>query len=90
MGELANRARLSKQTMTTMVRLVERDGLVDRRPDPDDGRAARVYLTARGRRLEKVVGRALAELDALVVEQLGVRGAKSVTEGLAQLDRLEE
>jgi len=90
MGELANCARLSKQTMTTMVRLVERDGLVDRRPDPDDGRAARVYLTARGRRLEKVVGRALAELDALVVEQLGVRGAKSVTEGLAQLDRLEE
>jgi DNA-binding MarR family transcriptional regulator len=90
MGELANRARLSKQTMTTMVRLVERDGLVDRRPDPDDGRAARVYLTARGRRLEKVVGRAIAELDALVREQLGVRGAKAVTEGLLRLGSLEE
>jgi DNA-binding MarR family transcriptional regulator len=90
MGELANRARLSKQTMTTMVRLVERDGLVDRRPDPDDGRAARVYLTARGRRLEKVVGRAIAELDALVRDQLGSHAAEAVTEGLAQLGRLGE
>jgi DNA-binding MarR family transcriptional regulator len=90
MGELANRARLSKQTMTTMVRLVERDGLVERRPDSDDGRAARVYLTARGRQLEKVVGRALAELDALVREQLGVLTAEAVTEGLAKLEMLEE
>src|SRR5215831_6078399 len=38
MGEIARRARLSKQTMTTMVRLLERDGLVERRPDPQDGR----------------------------------------------------
>ena len=38
MGELARRARLAKQTMTTMVRLLERDGLVRREPDPDDRR----------------------------------------------------
>ena len=42
MGQLAARARLSKQTMTTMVRLLERDGLVERRADPADGRAALV------------------------------------------------
>ena len=30
MGELAARARLAKQTMTTLVRLAERDGLVRR------------------------------------------------------------
>src|SRR5919206_1253464 len=45
MGEVAGRARLSKQTMTTMVRLLERDGLVERRSDPDDGRASLVFLT---------------------------------------------
>src|SRR5918995_3930537 len=54
MGELASRARLSKQTMTTMVRLVERDGLVERRPDPVDGRATRVHLSAKGRRFRPV------------------------------------
>src|SRR5438874_13480909 len=47
MGELAARARLSKQTMTTMVRLLERDGLVRREQDPADRRAYRVRLTAR-------------------------------------------
>ena len=41
MNELASRARLAKQTMTTMVRLVEREGYVERRPDPDDGRVIR-------------------------------------------------
>jgi MarR family len=48
MGEIARRARLSKQTMTSMVRLCERDGLVERRTDPDDGRATRVHLTVQG------------------------------------------
>src|SRR5919107_3422559 len=54
MGELADRAGLSKQTMTTMVPLLERDGLVERRADPDDGRASRIYLTARSKRFANV------------------------------------
>src|SRR5918997_3297212 len=49
MGELGHRARLAKQTMTTMVRLLERDGLVKREPDPSDGRASLVSLTRRAR-----------------------------------------
>src|ERR671929_2107467 len=48
-GEVARRARLSKQTMTTMVRLAERDGLVERRPDEGDRRATVVHLTDKGR-----------------------------------------
>src|SRR4051794_15508807 len=64
-GEIARRARLSKQTLTTLVRLAERDGLVVRRPDPDDGRATLVCLTDRARELEPVAERALEELHAL-------------------------
>src|ERR671911_1681773 len=47
MGELARRSRLSKQTMTTLVRSVEQAGLVAREPDSADGRASRVFLTPR-------------------------------------------
>ena len=47
MGEIAARARLSKQTMTTLVRLAERDGLVTRAADSTDGRATRISLTRR-------------------------------------------
>src|SRR3990172_8863527 len=70
MGELARRARLSKQTMTTLVRLAERDGLVTRSRDPDDARAFRVRLTPRAREVEPVAERVLAELDALVAGRL--------------------
>jgi DNA-binding MarR family transcriptional regulator len=63
MSELAARARLTKQTMTTMVRLVERDGLARRVPDPRDGRATRVYLSERGRSFHEVAEQALRRLD---------------------------
>jgi DNA-binding MarR family transcriptional regulator len=66
MGELAARARLSKQTMTTMVRLLERDGLVRRTPHPTDRRATLVHLTPRARTFQPVVEQVLGELDVLV------------------------
>ena len=65
-GELARRAGLSKQTLTTMVRLLERDGLVSRRRDPDDARASRIHLTARAKRFRPVAESVLEELEELV------------------------
>lgn len=41
--------------VTGLVDRAERDGVVERRPDPDDRRASRVWLTARGRALIKSV-----------------------------------
>jgi DNA-binding MarR family transcriptional regulator len=62
MTELARRARLSKQAMTTLVRSVEGAGLVSRTRDPQDGRAYRVSLTPRGLELRSVAEAALADL----------------------------
>ena len=73
MGELARRAGLSKQTMTTMVRLLERDGLVSRAPDPGDGRASLVFLTERSREFAPVAARVVREIERLVEERLGAR-----------------
>jgi DNA-binding MarR family transcriptional regulator len=89
MGEIAERARLSKQTITTMVRLCERDGLVTRRPDPDDGRAARAQLTPRARAFRPAAERVLAELEAAVAELLGERRAASLRAAVRQLADLE-
>jgi DNA-binding MarR family transcriptional regulator len=84
MGDLARRARLSKQTMTTMVRLLEREGLVRRRPDLDDGRASRVFLTAKARKFEPVAERTLQELANLAQERLGDRRLQSVKNALKE------
>src|SRR5262245_51533069 len=70
MGELGRRARLAKQTMTTMVRLLERDGLVIREPDPGDARATLVRLTAHARRFRPIAEDVLAELDRLLDSRL--------------------
>jgi DNA-binding MarR family transcriptional regulator len=88
MGEVAGRARLSKQTMTTMVRLAERDGLVERRSDPADGRATRVHLTAKGLRFKPVAERVLADLDEIAREALGERTLSGTARALAKLAEL--
>jgi DNA-binding MarR family transcriptional regulator len=71
MGELGRRARLSKQTMTTLVRLMEREGLVRREPDPEDRRAARIWLTGRSQEFRAVASGVLGEMEELLVAALG-------------------
>lgn len=70
-GELAKRARLSKQNMTTMVRLLEKEGLVVRRPDAEDARASRVYLAKKAQRFRPVAESILAEIETLTGQVLG-------------------
>ncbi len=84
MGELARRARLSKQTITTMVRLLEREGLVRRERDPDDGRAFRIVLTRKARRFEPIAERTVAELGELARERLGDRRLASLKHDLKE------
>ncbi len=88
MGEIARRARLSKQTMTTMVRLLERDGLVERRLDPHDGRAALVFLTNRAQAFRPVAEATLRDLARLARRRLGAATADTVTDALRQLAEL--
>jgi DNA-binding MarR family transcriptional regulator len=88
-GEVARRARLSKQSMTTMVRLVERDGLVERRADEGDRRATRVHLTAKARRFKPVAEAVLAELGAAAEAALGERDLEATERSLTTLAELE-
>jgi DNA-binding MarR family transcriptional regulator len=90
MGELARRARLSKQTMTELVRRLERDGLVERRADPGDGRASLIFLTPRGRAFEPVAERALADLHTLVGQRLSDQRTEELKAALRELLSLGE
>jgi len=85
MGELAARARLAKQTMTTIIRLAERDGLVRRERDPEDGRAFRIFLTARARSFQPVAERVLARLDARVERRLSTAEREVLTTSLQEV-----
>jgi DNA-binding MarR family transcriptional regulator len=89
MGELAKRARLSKQTMTDMIRRLERDGLVERRSDPTDARASLIFLTSRSRRFNPVAAKTLRELDRLVRRRLSADSVSELKSALRQVMELE-
>jgi DNA-binding MarR family transcriptional regulator len=82
LGEIAERARLSKQAMTGLMRLCESAGLVERHADPSDGRAVRVSLTERGVELQAVAEEVLADLDEAIVAALGIRKRDALVEAL--------
>ena len=82
MGQIAERARLSKQTMTTLVRLCERDCLVVRERDPHDARAFRIRLTRRANEFRPVAGQILRELNGEVLAALGERHTATLTRAL--------
>jgi DNA-binding MarR family transcriptional regulator len=87
-GEIGARARLSKQSMTRIVRDCEHAGLVQRRRDVNDGRAFRVELTERGTRLRSVAAEVLGELDDEVLAALGRRrtdALKAALKGVMEL-----
>src|SRR5262245_51077750 len=46
--DLADRAQMTKQSMAELINRMEGIGLVERRPDPADGRAKLVFLTPFG------------------------------------------
>jgi DNA-binding MarR family transcriptional regulator len=85
MGELAARARLSKQTMTTLIRLMERAGLVTRQPDPHDGRAVLVELTERAREFAPVAGEVVAMLEDRIARRLPAAQYRALRAGLSEV-----
>jgi DNA-binding MarR family transcriptional regulator len=88
LGELAAAARLSKQAITGLVRRCEADGLVEREPDPFDGRAFNVRLTERGREVKAAAEEILGEIDDELARSLGARDRDALIralEGVMQL-----
>lgn len=67
---LAERAGVEQATMTATLTRMERDGLVTRRPNPDDGRSTLVALTPLALGKLPDVADATATINALVLEQL--------------------
>lgn len=51
MGELAPRLRIDRTTLTAYLKPLERRGLVEVIPNPDDGRSRLIALTNQGRKL---------------------------------------
>ena len=69
-SQLAASMGVEPPTATKMLQRMEHAGLIERRPDPEDARISRVYLTERGRALEQPVLEVWKDLEAHTVAGL--------------------
>jgi DNA-binding MarR family transcriptional regulator len=70
-SELAARLQITKQGVAQIVADMEVRGLVERRPDPDDGRARLVRLTDKGSRALREARRFHRAFERRLVRELG-------------------
>jgi DNA-binding MarR family transcriptional regulator len=69
--ELAAQARMTLAAMSELVDDLQRLGIVERRPDPRDGRAKLICLTDAGWEAMRVAHDAIAEIEAGYAEAVG-------------------
>lgn len=90
--ELGRLVGLEPSTMTGLLDRMERDGLLARQADPEDRRAQRIVLTARGRKAQgpvnAVLNRALLTMFDGVAERDVERLKKTLRQVLANAHRL--
>ena len=61
---------LDHSTVAKSVARLERDGLIERRKCPEDGRISQVHLTSRGREMTDAISRVWAELERQTIRDL--------------------
>jgi DNA-binding MarR family transcriptional regulator len=69
-GELSRLIGIEQPTMAVTLRRMERDGLIQRTPDPDHGRRSHIKLTAKGRSVSQVMRGAAHDVEKIATEGL--------------------
>ena len=89
-SELAEQARVTKQTAGFLVDQLERAGYVRREPDPTDARARLVVIADRGLAAVEVARRTEAEVQAEWTRHLGRRATAQVHQALTRLREITD
>lgn len=85
---LAEKANMTKQSMSYLVEYLEQRGYVERRPDPIDGRAVIFCLTAQGWQVVKVAEQSIKDIQEDWRQFLGPRKFDSMVAALNELGEL--
>ena len=72
-SQLADQLQITKQSVNDLLGEMEQRGYLVRAPDPSDGRARVIRLTAKGRQLEAIVYDGAQSAEAAIAELLRAR-----------------
>ena len=81
-AQLARRHFVTPQAMNQLVALLEREGLVERQPEPGNRRILRASLTDRGRQVLESCHSAVDDLEALMLSALSAEQARDFRRSL--------
>jgi DNA-binding MarR family transcriptional regulator len=90
LGELAEDEGVTQPAMTQLVSRLQGEGLVERRPHPDDRRVVMVHISTAGRRLIREVRTRRAHLAYEVLGALPVEDTTAIAAALPAFSRLIE
>ncbi|HEU4547239.1 MAG TPA: MarR family transcriptional regulator [Microlunatus sp.] len=88
--DLAEQAQVTKQTASLLIAALEREGLIERVPDPDDGRARLIRLTSRGRVASERAREAVMSVENAWQAHLGPELSASLREALVKLREIAD
>jgi DNA-binding MarR family transcriptional regulator len=83
--ELAAQARMTLPAMSELVDDLQRIGIVERRPDPSDGRAKLICLTDAGWEAMRTARRVIAEIEADYAQLVGAERFEAAAQTLDEL-----
>lgn len=88
--DLAEQAQVTKQTASLLVAALEKQGLVERVPDPSDGRARLICFTPRGRAAAQYAHSVAVGVEQSWNEHLGPDLARCLREALTKLREITD
>lgn len=88
--ELAEQARITKQSASVLVDQLERAGYVERVPDPSDARARLVVIAPRGRAVQQVARRAERAIEREWAAHLGAERMAALQDALLALREITD
>jgi DNA-binding MarR family transcriptional regulator len=88
--ELAREAQVTKQTASMLVAALEREGFVERVPDPTDGRSRLIRFTRQGRVATSRAQEVVAGVEREWEEHLGAETAAGLRDALTRLREITD